>query len=216
MRRMIPILATITVGLTLMTGCGDKMQHVSGDAAPAGGIVPTTSPAAGRPATLPSTAASSAAVTPSHVATTRPATTKLVLGPYGLGALKLGLTFQEAMRSGLLTGGSSTRTPAGCNSDWTPKSAHGADAPVFFDGDKGIVSFTAYPGLSTPEGIKLGSSLKAVIKAYPDWSSFTGPGLEGRGWAKVPGSEGTVYNITVGNGKVVHINLQLDDQECYE
>ncbi|WP_221325088.1 hypothetical protein [Actinoplanes sp. L3-i22] len=213
---MITVLATITAGLTLMTGCGDKVQHVAGDAAPVGGIVPATSTPASAPTTAPAASSAPASKPTSPAATVKAPTTQLVLGPSGLGPLKLGLTFRDAMKSGLLTGGSSTKTPTGCNSEWTPKSAKGADAHVYFNGDKGLVAFTAYPGLATPEGIKIGSTLKAVLKAYPDWSSISDPGLEGRGSAKVPGHSGAVYNITIQNGKVTYYMLQMEDHGCYE
>ncbi|MBG0568160.1 hypothetical protein [Actinoplanes aureus] len=140
---------------------------------------------------------------------------ELVLGPDGLGGLELGMTHEKALKTGLLTGEGEVGAGPGCNTDYKPKAAGTADAPVFFS-DLGLVSITAYPGAATPEGIELGSTVAALKKAYPDWEVVTGPGAEGRGWAKVPGNSAAVFNVTVEDGRVEHMNLQLRTQNCYE
>ena len=141
---------------------------------------------------------------------------KVVLGPDGLGELKLGMPMDRAVQTGLLAGEAGDDGLEGCNTDFTPKAAGDAEAPVFFDGERGLVSLTAFPGAATPETVELGSSSAAVRKAYPDFGIITGPGEDGRGWAQVPGNDKAVYNITIVDGKVAHLNLQSRDQGCYE
>jgi hypothetical protein len=212
MRRTIPVLGAVLT-LAVLAGCGSSPQHVGGAAVPVGAVSPTSAaPASAASAATPPSPSTSTAPTTVH---TSGSFQTLVLGPNGLGDLKLGMSYASAMRTGLLTGNGSS-TPEGCNTDYTPKSAHGADAPVFFDGKQGLVSFTAYPGLSTPEGVKIGSTLEKLLKAYPDWRGGEENTNDGRGWAKVPGRSDAVYNISVGQEKVIHMNLQLRTQNCYE
>ena len=224
MRRTVAVLAAV-VGLTLITGCGNSPEQVAGAAEPVGGVTPVSSGPAATAQGTPTTPAGSASTAPAGSTsgtaggTATPGSTgtaaKLVLGPNGLGALKLGMTRADAVKTGLLVADGPVGDDAGCNTDYRPKAAGQADAPVFFS-DRGLVAFTAYPGVATPEGIKLGSTVAAVKKAYPDWEIMTGPGADGRGWAKVPGNSKAVYNISVGDGEVDHMNLQLRTQNCYE
>ncbi|MEV0900998.1 hypothetical protein [Actinoplanes sp. NPDC049802] len=140
---------------------------------------------------------------------------KLVLGPNGLGALKLGMTRRQAEKTKLLTKRPVEVRNKVCNADYRIKAAK-TDAPVFLSKKLGIASITAYPGLATPQGIKLGSSAKAVKKAYPGWRSATDTGMKGRGLVKVPGNRKAYYNITISGGKVTDLQLELRNQNCYE
>ncbi|WP_328464690.1 hypothetical protein OHA21_41525 [Actinoplanes sp. NBC_00393] len=214
MRRTVLVLAAVA-GLTLITGCTESPESLDGAAAPVGGAVSRSAPT---PAAVTESPSAAPSTDPPVTTTTRPPKPKAssVLGPDGLGALKLGMSFTAAKKTGLLVSDDPAAEVQGCNSNYYPKSSGDSDAAVFFNGDKGLVSFTAYRGVATPEGIKLGSSLAAVKKAYSDWDVLTGPGEDGRGWVKVPGNSKAVYNITIAEDEVVHMNLQLRDQDCYE
>jgi hypothetical protein len=196
MRRTVLVLA-VAAALAPATGCGASPQRVSGAAEPAGGI---PSPAADTPST--------AAGTPST------ATARRTLGPHGVGALKLGMTRDEANETQLVDW-SGERYDNGCNPEYR-LTYGGSDAVVWLSTDLGIASITAIPGLATPQGIELGSPAEAVRAAYPDWRTFTGPGPEGRGHAAVPGNGDAVYNITIDDSEVVELQLQLRVQDCYE
>ncbi|MEV0900999.1 hypothetical protein [Actinoplanes sp. NPDC049802] len=185
-RRTVLVLA-VAATLAPVTGCGAAPERVTGAAEPAGGIRPT------------SAAATSA---------------RRTLGPDGVGALKLGMSRDEADAT-QLADWEGERYDSGCNPEYR-LTYGGAEAVVWLSADLGIASITAYPGLATPQGVELGSPAEAVRAAYPDWRTFTGPGTEGRGHAAVPGNSDAVYNITIDNGEVVALQLQLRAQDCYE
>ncbi|MEU4626664.1 hypothetical protein AB0G04_42615 [Actinoplanes sp. NPDC023801] len=190
MRRTV-LMLTAAATLAPATGCGAAPERVGGAAEPVGGIRPTGT-----------------------VATSTAATARRTLGPAGVGALKLGMNRAEADAT-QLADWTGERHDSGCNPEYR-LTYGGPDAVVWLSTDLGIASITAYPGLATPQGIELGSSTEAVQAAYPDWRNFTGPGPEGRGHAAVPGNSNAVYNITVDNGEVVALQLELRAQDCYE
>ncbi|MEV6842322.1 hypothetical protein [Actinoplanes sp. NPDC051411] len=102
------------------------------------------------------------------------------------------------------------------------KAAHGEgagdDGIVMLSGNLGVEIIDAYPGVSTPEGIHIGSTRAQMLKAYPDWRPVAeqDPNADGRGLPKVPGNSGAVYRIVTYKGKVVQLTLQLVHQDCYE
>ena len=122
------------------------------------------------------------------------------------------MTAARAEATGLLTSVDVPERNGRCNADYVTE----GDAPVFLSTELGIASITAYAGLATPEGIKLGSAAEAVKGAYPDWRSLTDEGLTGRGLAKVPGNRKAYYNISITDGEVSYLQLQLREQDCYE
>jgi hypothetical protein len=144
-----------------------------------------------------------------------------VLGPTGLGALKLGMTSKKATATGLIVAWNGT-PGAGCGLRSHLEAAHGVgdgnDGTVLYSGDTGVEVIDAYPGISTPEGIHLGSTKAQMLKAYPDWvnAETANPHADGRGGAGVPGNADATYRIVTENGKVVELTLQYTNQNCYE
>jgi hypothetical protein len=197
MRHTVPVLAALT-GLALAAGCASSPERVGGLAEPVGGIRPT-SPAVTSPAAAGSTATS----------------TRRMLGPTGVGKLELGMSRDEADDTQLVDWDEDKQTDDDCSPEYR-LTYGGPESVVWLSKDLGIASIAAYPGLATPQGIKLGSSLTQVQAAYPDWRSFTGPQPEGRGHANVPGNSKAVYSITVDDDEVTSLQLELRDQNCYE
>ncbi|MEV4620129.1 hypothetical protein AB0J74_15655 [Asanoa sp. NPDC049573] len=83
----------------LLAGACTPVEHKSGEAAPAG--TPAATSAAPTPA--PTTETTPPPVTPSTPPSTEAADAPLVLGPDGYGALKIGMTEQQAEATGLVT-----------------------------------------------------------------------------------------------------------------
>ncbi|MEU4626663.1 hypothetical protein AB0G04_42610 [Actinoplanes sp. NPDC023801] len=202
MRRTMAILGAF-LGMALLSGYGTAARAESA----------ATSTAAGSSTVIPA-AAGSGTMT-SGAASTPKKGKKLVLGPNGLGALKLGMTRRQAEKTKLVKKRAVEVRNNVCNADYRIRTAK-TDAPVFLSRKLGIASITAYPGVATPQGIKLGSPAKAVKKAYPGWRSVTDTGLKGRGLVKVPGNRKAYYNITISRGKVTSLQLELRNQNCYE
>lgn len=109
----------------------------------------------------------------------------------------------------------------GCSSAWlrgapTPP-PDGAAGQVVFSGTLGLVAVADYPGVTTPQGVRIGSGVADTRAAYPNRESATDPGTDGgRGYAPVPGNDEAVYRIEVTDGKVISLTLQHKQQDCYE
>jgi hypothetical protein len=200
MRRTTTVL-TAVLGMALLSGYGVAVRPESAAASTVATAGTVAAPQTGVPAVV-------AAAVPKKGK-------KPVLGPKGLGPLKLGMNRRQAEKTKLMTKRKVDVRNNVCNADYRVKAAK-TDAPVFFSRKLGIASITAYPGVATPQGIKLGSSAKAVKKAYPGWRSLTDTGLKGRGLVKVPGNRKAYYNITISRGKVTDLQLELRNQNCYE
>jgi hypothetical protein len=92
-----------------------------------------------------------------------------VLGWDGFGALKLGMNHRQAVASGELAD-KPDQAERGCYGydlkiRRTPD--NDLDAAVRIGPKSGVYSIAAVPGVRTPEGIGLGSTVAEVTKAYP-------------------------------------------------
>lgn len=179
-----------------------------------------TAPAPATTGTSAAPAASAVPSTPAPATSSAPATpaAKLILGPTGYGALQLGMTPAQAAATKLIT------APAGrTDGCWRYAHLNGSpatgqsdiDGRLFFSATLGLAAIYAYPGVKTPEGITVGSTIDEVLRAYPSWKTVHGDS-EGRGYVRVPGNDKAAYRIEVGGGKVTQLSLQLDNQDCYE
>jgi hypothetical protein len=142
------------------------------------------------------------------------------LGPDGFGALKLGMTRQEASDTGL-TDGLEVDDGAGCGADSDGR-LKGAPAPaeddnagrLYFSTSTGkLVAIYVYSSVATPEGITIGSSIDEVLAAYPDWEGED-EGI-GTGYASVSNNDQARYRITIDSESVVELSLESVDQDCY-
>ena len=125
-----------------------------------------------------------------------PQATGPVLGPNGYGKLQLGMSFDDAKATGLLTGTDSA--PNGCG-DYRLTEGSSAVGDVQISSTYGIVGFQA-TGARTPEKIKVGSTKDQLETAYPNLSQ------SGDGYTAASGSGGT-YAFSVAGGKVTGLKL---------
>lgn len=138
------------------------------------------------------------------------AQTKPTLGPYGYGAVKLGMTVTQAKK----TGGVVKKLPGdgGC-SGWdlknfpTPKDAVG----VYISPKVGLAAIFAAKGMRTPEGIGIGSTAKQVKTAYPHIRKD----VHGFYVITVPGNKKAYYTFGVTHGKVTEYGIALNKQDCF-
>ncbi|MEV4134068.1 hypothetical protein AB0J72_18095 [Dactylosporangium sp. NPDC049742] len=199
-------ITAIVAAALLLSACTSSPERKSGDAAPAGAT--TASPATSA-ATASPTATSAAPSTPA--ATKTSATTTLVLGPQGYGALRLGMTREQAVATGLLT----PFEDAGCPQAFI-KGRPAGQGRVFLSPERGISAIWGWPTLSTAEGLRAGMSVTDARGLYPNWTVGDGTFAEGRHYAKVPGNEKAVFRIGTSDNKVDSVTLQLANQNCYE
>lgn len=191
------------------TGCA-RPQRVDGDARPAGAQLSVSKPSSSSPApptTSPSAPAPVSSSAPAHKPSKAPKK-PTVLTPAGLGALKLRMTRKEAEATGMITGYKVEDFGYRCGI------AHlrGSGATVYFTPGLGLSSIAASDGVRTPEGIRLGSTVAAVKKAYPDWREVTADSeVNGYGW-----TDHDHYRIEIRDGKVSSLVATAQGLTCVE
>jgi hypothetical protein len=202
-----PVVALVITGL-LTGGCTSGVEPLDGQAAPTGAAAPAsapTSPAATSPAAPPATS-------PASLPSVSPPAATPVLGPDGLGRLKLLMTRKQAEATRLIEGYRVEDFTGNCG----VAELVDRGSTVYFTPGLGLSSINAPDGVRTPQGIRVGSAISDVQRAYPDWEEILGGGDTGYGWADVPGSDGTMYRIDVRDGKVTDIALTAEGQKCIE
>ena len=214
----IPFVSVI-VGVALAaSACTGGVEQLPGSAAPVSG-----SPAASATTVPTTTPASSASPAPSssHSASPKPSDSSppKVLGPYGLGSLRLGMTRKQAEATGLINRFTSSEPSSpDCTLRSKLKAAPADAGTVLSSVTLGVEVIDGYGSVRTPEGIRIGSTLAAVKKAYPEWQdvSDSGDDANGRGYGNVSGNSTAVYRIALLKGKVDELTLQNKHQNCYE
>jgi hypothetical protein len=147
------------------------------------------------------------------IPTIAPPLSTVVLGSDSFGALTLGMTTAQAQATHLVSTASLAPGQT-CPTARLLAAPSGGIPSVFFSPALGLVAIYAYPGITTPAGIKIGSSFTDLQRAYPTWRGLQGN--EGVGYVPAPGSTTSEYRIAVSNGHVIELAIQLDDEDCYE
>src|SRR4029079_19669042 len=138
-----------------------------------------------------------------------------VIGPFGFGALKLGMTKKQAEATGL-TRDVDPSVKASCGMDGKDgllryvrrMDNDSLSGWLVFSGTTGrLVAMYSYPGITTPEGIGLGSSYEDLHRAYPSWHIYSDDHTYGRGGVHVPGNPKAHYRIVVSKHKVIQLSL---------
>jgi hypothetical protein len=216
-RKLLGLGLGAVTAIALLTGCNAAPTVQAVPAAPvAAQPSSATSPVATKPtATQPAPTKPSPKKTP----TAKPS---LRLGPTGLGGVHLGQSLHDALATGALKAipGSDDGCVTRGRFKAAPPDQPGMpqDAGLVFAGKLGVTAIYAYAGVSTPEGIHLGSSFAAVKKAYPAWHNVYGPEepTAGRSLIPVAGNAEAVYRIEVRDSKVISLAIQFQHQDCYE
>ncbi|MFF0151584.1 hypothetical protein [Micromonospora sp. NPDC005203] len=211
--RATPLVGTLTC-LLLVAACTSP-AHQSGNAAPAGSPDPATSAAT---TGTPPSSTPSASLTPSASPTpsARPSSTteQLVLGPNGFGSLKLGMTRQQATATGMLR--NPFRGTSGCGTSFL-RAAPTEEGTVDLSPTVGIVSISGWPGIRTPEGLRIGMSSAEMLRMYPGYrAAENAEATNARGYVKVAGNAKAVYFILTRDGKITALALQHVDQDCFD
>jgi hypothetical protein len=186
----------------LFAAACSSVEHQGGDAAPAG------APASATPTPAQTTPP------PATPTATEAADAPLVLGPDGFGALKIGMTKEQAEATGLLT----PFKVGGPNDDCLVADLRvgPGHAPVFVYQKLGVVSIFAGPTVKTPEGVGIGTSGAQAKRAYKNWYRVdlnpTPKGDYEQAIVKI--TDETRYRITVLNGKVDSVALQNVERSC--
>ncbi|RAK28832.1 hypothetical protein B0I29_119170 [Actinoplanes lutulentus] len=140
-----------------------------------------------------------------------------MFGPAGLGKLTIGMTVAQAKATGLITNYEGGSSP-GCGASVLKASPDAGS--VVHSPDLGVISIPAYGRLATPEGIRIGSTLKQVKSAYDDLLAGgvddTLDSGNGRAWATGDDGDKVHYRFHFTDSKVAELFLEHDNQNCYE
>ena len=216
MHRLAQIFGATTLVCLVAACSSNTTQH--GDAA-----APTGSASAAPAATPTPPAPSSASPTsqPVKAAHTDPA--GLTIYPDHIGPLKIGMSLAAAKATGLIVVNArqDAAGPDACvAAHWKGQSD---DVWMVFNGKYGLRALDSFGNQKTPEGIKPGSTLAAVRRAYPHlaWridgdetpdAQRTG----GDALVDVVKGDGAHYRINIQKGKVTYVQLESDRTGCYE
>lgn len=224
MGRLAPLLGAVAV-VALAAACTEGPEHVSGAAAPVGtpASASVTTPAITPPTTeAPSSAppASNKPARPSAGASTD--LEHLIIYPAHVGNLRVGMSLSDAQATGFISfkPGAIASDPTDCSyANWL---GHPGDGGITFNGRYGIRAIQGIAEQHTPEGIKIGSTLSATKKAFPDLR-FRAPDIAanpnpqtGSAFADPDPNDGAHYRFAVKNGRVAEVGLESDRTGCYE
>ena len=189
-----------------------------------------TTAATPRPTTT--AAGSNAASSASPTASARPSTAKpsahtdpadLTIHPDHIGPLKVGMSLAAATATGLIVVdvGQGAPGPGTCiEAHWKGQSDH---AWMVFNGKYGLRALDSFGNQETPEGIKPGSTLATVRRAYPHLT-WRLDGDETPDTKRTDGdvlvdavkADGAHYRINIQHSKVTDVQVESDRTGCYE
>ncbi|WP_431928144.1 hypothetical protein [Amycolatopsis tucumanensis] len=135
----------------------------------------------------------------------RPASTDPTIGPTGWGRLVLGMSEADAVATDEFDM-SEGYSGSPCHRYWL----RGGGSPVDISPTYGVARISAKPGVTTPEGIGVGSTDAEVMAAYPNATTanyvITAP---------VPGNPKAVYVFnTDPSQKIFALRLELTTHNC--
>jgi hypothetical protein len=216
-----PLVVAATAAALAVAGCASTGATTAGP-----GTAATPGPTA-------TTAARGNAASPAApVASGRPSTARppahtnaadLTIYPDHIGPLKIGMSLAAATATGLIVvnPGQGAPGPDSCTAaHWKGQSDH---AWMVFNGEYGLRALDSFGDQQTPAGIRPGSTLAAVRRAYPHltWriDGYKTPDAKrtnGDVLVDVVKADGAHYRINIQKSKVTDVQLESDRTGCYE
>ncbi|MQY04573.1 hypothetical protein [Actinomadura macrotermitis] len=201
-RELLGVAATLVAGSLVLTGCGGDDKKKPAAKKSEGDVTATAAPTE-RPDDK------NAAPGPSDAPSDGPPTAT-ALGPDGYGALKLGMSLDQAKATGLIT----VKKAAGGCTAFDLKAAPPAKGAVggYVSAKLGVSSIFSTEEMRTPQGIGNGSTLAELKQAFPKVAKKANVMA-----AKVPDNPKAEYDFVLGEGgkTVDQVALVLPGQTCH-
>jgi hypothetical protein len=223
MQRYARILGT-TALVALAAACGHGTAGSAGGApAPVGSAsaTATPTPTTAISATDPPAASPVPSRTTPIPAHTDPA--DLTIRPDHIGPLRIGMSLAAAKATGLIVvrPGQGKPGPDACvSAHWKGQPD---DAWMVFNGRYGLRALDSFGNQKTPEGIRPGSTLAAVRRAYPhltwrmdDSETPDARRTDGDALVDTVRGDGAHYRINIQKSRVTDVQLESDRDGCYE
>lgn len=227
MHRLVKIFGATTL-IGVVAACSSNTSDLANPAATPTGVASSTATpgdsASGAPAATRKPKASgspSPTLPPVEAAHTEPAA--LTIHPDHIGPLKIGMSLDAAKKTGLIVVDAPNEAPfaeACVGAHWKGQSK---DVWMVFNGKYGLRALDSFGKQKTPEGIKAGSTLAAVRRAYPHLTwRLDGDEIpdsrrtDGDALVDVMKSDGAHYRINIQKSKVTDVQLESDRSGCYE
>lgn len=128
-----------------------------------------------------------------------------VLGPEGYKGLRLNMSYDDAVATGLLAAGGGPPAPGTCDT-YRPAEGAAAVQSVTISGESGVVQFTASSARTT-EGMGAGSSVRELRATYPELAAENG------GYS-APAGAGARYQFATEAEQVTELRLTATDHDC--
>jgi hypothetical protein len=157
-----------------------------------------------------------------EVTTVAPRPTELVMTSDAVGPLRLGMSRESALATGLLSGD-------GDRFDTShPRCRYysgGISVPQVQVGDRGVHSIQVYPFIHTPEGLAVGDRFSDLHAAFPQSVPVTPNPAATEYRVPVPGQSGTWYEVVLETtddqktgptvrSRISELYLQNEDPSC--
>ncbi|WP_285749634.1 hypothetical protein [Lentzea sp. NBRC 105346] len=196
MKNTVKSLIAIAVAAIALTACTAEKQE------PVSAPTTTTTTSAQAAPVQPVTETVHVTETQTKVVDPRP-----VLDDTGLGKLKLGMSYDEAMNTGLL-GPNKSPDDKVCS---LHDISGGQGAWVYISKRIGVSTITISAAMRTAKGISIGSTVDQLTAAYPDaekveaWNTW---------FVKVAQPKAS-YRFSAGDGKVNLAQINAAGQDCH-
>ncbi|MGV9599152.1 hypothetical protein ACWDR1_21025 [Streptosporangium sandarakinum] len=151
--------------------------------------------------------AASAAATSAGAAADATTGTAGTFGPYGYGGVRLGMTLKQAESTRKIVRKRNEGQCSGWDLKTHPTGRDGVG--LYISKNLGVALIGAPKGAETPEGIRVGSTMKQVKKAYPRLDTTGNYPV-----AVVPANPKALYYFLSHRGKVYELALALKNQNC--
>lgn len=214
--RMSVIALIGTAVMVSLTACGESTQAAS---SAANTTSSSAQPTSSQPTSSQPTAAPVQKATVEQAVAPQPQAAK-VLGPFGYGKLRLGMTEAQAKATGQAVGFVEP-APGACRqgalTDQGPKTDQNY---VMVSAKQGLAAISVTSrSVHTTEGIGIGATIAQVKAAYPEIAGRFDDELFAhlhRIGVPVHGNPSAVYRMVFNDGSLTQLAIQNANQDCYE
>ncbi|SDN28559.1 hypothetical protein [Allokutzneria albata] len=205
-------------GRAIVAGARRRRRNRRGLAVGGGAIVAVLAVVGGVAASSVGLAAKTPLAQSGTPSVTTPAKQPLptVLGPNGLGALRLGMTRQQAHETGMVSQDVLDQQQAAehrCTRHELLDSSGTSFGTVVVSRKAGLAEVLPRNAPRTPEGLRAGMTVEQAGNVYPELRKVALSSGSGSAQTPVPGNSRAVFTVDFNHSKVTAISLRFNDND---